>query len=390
MGTFLMGTSEFVVAGLLPDLSADLAIGISAAGLLVTAFAMGMIATPLVAIAVLKISQRTTLVLALGVFAAGHIIVALTDELSVILVTRFVTALATGAFWSIAASVASAAVERESSARAIGLVLSGGILATVVGVPLGSVAGQLVGWRGPFWILAVAAILAAFVIARFVPGGRADTAVVPVRSQLAALATGRFWLVMAACVLISGAVMSTYSFISPLLTDRGGLSADLLPLGLAVFGVGAVTGTLNSGRFADLAPYGTALTGGIVVVVALGLLNVFSHYAVPSIVLLALAGMAGLGTNPVLMSLAVRFAQGAPTLATSLSTSMFNLGTAVGSWVTARAIGTSGPAAIPLVGALFAVALLIPLAALVLVDRARRRGQESAKLTRATDDAVSC
>ncbi len=390
MGTFLMGTSEFVVAGLLPDLSADLAIGISEAGLLVTAFAMGMIATPLVAIAVLKVSQRTTLVLALGVFAAGHVIVALTEELSVILVTRFVTALATGAFWSIAASVAAGAVDLESSARAIGLVLSGGILATVVGVPLGSVAGQLVGWRGPFWILAVAAILAAFVIARFVPGGRADTAVVPVRSQLAALARGRFWLVMAACVLISGAVMSTYSFISPLLTDHGGLSADLLPLGLAVFGVGAVTGTLNSGRFADRAPYGTALTGGIVVVLALCLLNVFSHYAVPSIMFLALAGMAGLGTNPVLMSLAVRFARGAPTLATSLSTSMFNLGTAVGSWVTARAIGTSGPASIPLVGVLFAVALLIPLAALVLIDRSRRRGHESAKLTRATDDAVSC
>lgn len=390
MGTFFMGTSEFVVAGLLPDISTDLSIGISEAGLLVTAFAIGMIATPLVAVAVLKVPQRTTLVLALLVFSAGHVVVALTDDLSVILVTRFVTALVTGAFWSIAASVAAATVGPESSARAIGLVLSGGILATVIGVPLGSVAGQLVGWRGPFWILAIAALAAAFVIARFVPGGRAETAVVPLRSQLISLATGRFWVVMAACVLISTAVMSTYSFIAPLLTERSGLSAELLPLGLAVFGVGAVTGTLNSGRFADRAPFGTALTGGIIVAIALGLLSGFSTFTVPSIVLLAVAGMAGLGTNPVLMSIAVRLAQGAPTLATSMCTSMFNLGTAVGSWVTAQSITSAGPAAIPVVGALFAVLLIVPLATLVVLERSRRRRPDAAQDSKSMTEDVAC
>ncbi|MDI9929723.1 MFS transporter [Rhodococcus sp. IEGM 1354] len=372
MGTFLMGTSEFVVAGLLPDIASDLAIGISEAGLLVTAFAIGMIATPLIAVAALEMPERTALLLALAVYSAGHIVVALTDDLSIILVARFVTALATGAFWSIAASVASRVAGPDASVRAIGLVLSGGILATVIGVPLGSVAGQLVGWRGPFWILAVLAVLASVPIARVVPGGRSSSTVIPLRSQLASIATARLWVVMTACVLISTAVMSTYSFIAPLLTERSGLSAGLLPVGLAVFGVGAVTGTLNSGRFADRAPYLTALTGGGIVVIALGLLSVFSSYAAPSIALLAVAGMAGLGTNPVLMSMAVRFAEGAPTLATSLCTSMFNLGTAVGTWVTARAISRYGPAAIPVVGALFAVLLVVPLAALVIIDRARR------------------
>ncbi|WP_020112803.1 MFS transporter [Rhodococcus sp. 114MFTsu3.1] len=376
MGTFLMGTSEFVVAGLLPDIASDLAIDISEAGLLVTAFAIGMIATPAIAVTVLKIPERTTLLVALAAYSVGHIVVALNDDLAIILGARFVTALATGAFWSIAAAVASRVAGPDASARAIGLVLSGGILATVIGVPLGSVAGELMGWRGPFWILAVLALVASIPVARFVPVGRSSVAVTPLRSQLTSIATGRLWVVMAACVLISTAVMSTYSFIAPLLTERSGLSTELLPVGLAIFGVGAVTGTLTSGRFADRAPYLTALTGGIIVVIALGFLSVFSSFAPPSIALLALAGMAGLGTNPVLMSMAVRLAEGAPTLATSLCTSMFNLGTAVGTWVTAHAISGNGAAAIPVVGALFAVLLLVPLGTLVILDRARRDHDE--------------
>ncbi|MBY6682868.1 MFS transporter [Rhodococcus sp. BP-316] len=291
MGTFLMGTSEFVVAGLLPDIAGDLAIGISEAGLLVTAFAIGMIATPAVAVAVLRVPERTTLLLSLAVFAAGHVVVALTDELSVVLV------------------------------------------------------------------------------ARIVPGGRSASTTVPLREQTAALMSRRLWVVMAACVLVTSAVMSTYSFIAPLLTERAGLSAELLPVGLAIFGVGAVTGTLGSGRLAGRAPYGTALGGGIAVVAALALLGAVSDHAAPAIALLAIAGLAGLGMNPVLMSMAVRFAEGAPTLATSLCTSMFNLGTAMGSAVTARAIGVFGPASIPVVGAAFAAALLVPLATLVIMAR---------------------
>ncbi|WP_235578790.1 MULTISPECIES: MFS transporter [unclassified Rhodococcus (in: high G+C Gram-positive bacteria)] len=369
MGTFLMGTSEFVVAGLLPDIAGDLAIGISEAGLLVTAFAIGMIATPAVAVAVLRVPERTTLLLSLAVFAAGHVVVALTDELSVVLVARFVTALVTGAFWSIAASVGARVSGPDDAARAIGMVLSGGILATVIGVPLGSVAGQLVGWRGPFWILAGLALLATVPVARIVPGGRSASTTVPLREQTAALMSRRLWVVMAACVLVTSAVMSTYSFIAPLLTERAGLSTELLPVGLAIFGVGAVTGTLGSGRLAGRAPYGTALSGGIAVVAALALLGAVSDHAAPAIALLAIAGLAGLGMNPVLMSMAVRFAEGAPTLATSLCTSMFNLGTAMGSAVTARAIGVFGPASIPVVGAAFAAALLVPLATLVIMAR---------------------
>lgn len=373
LGTFLMGTSEFVVVGLLPDIAADLSIGVSDAGLLVTAFAVGMIGTPFVAVATLKVPQRTILVLALAVFAAGHIIVAVSTDLPTILVARFVTALATGAFWSIAAAVAARVAGPGEGARAMGYVVSGGILATVIGVPLGSVAGQIAGWHGPFWTLTVLALVASVAIARVVPGGRPETQTTALRTQLAALRTGRLWVVLTACALMNAAVLSTYAFIAPLLSERAGLPAELLPVGLLVFGAGALIGTLNSGRFGDRAPYATALSGGAIVFVAFVALCVLSTFAVPAIILLALAGTAGLGTNPVLMSLAVRYTRDAPTLATSLTTSLFNVGTAGGSWVTAQAIDNAGAVAVPAVGAAFAFLLMVPLTLLPILERSRQK-----------------
>lgn len=369
LGTFLMGTSEFVVAGLLTDIADDLSIGVSSAGLLITAFAVGMIGAPIVAVGTLKIPQRTTLILALMVFAAGHIVVALSTHLPTILVARLVSALATGAFWSIAAAVAARVAGPGAGARAMGYVVSGGILATVVGVPLGAVAGQIAGGRGPFWALAVLALAVSVVVARFVPAGRPDAQPVGVRQQLTALRSGRLWLVLAACALMNAAVLSTYAFIAPLLTEHADLPTQLLPVGLLVFGAGALIGTLNSGRFGDRAPYPTVIVGGVIVLLALATLSLVSTNAAAAIVLLGVAGLAGMGTNPVLMSIAVRYARNAPTVATSLTTSLFNVGTAVGSWVTAQSIDAAGPGSIPVIGAAFAALLVIPLVLLAVLDR---------------------
>lgn len=375
LGTFLMGTSEFVVVGLLPEIAGDLSAGISGAGLLVTAFAVGMIGTPVVALTSLKVPPRTTLVVALAVFATGHITVAVSANLPTILAARFLTALATGAFWSIGAAVAARVAGPGAAARAMGYVISGGVLATVIGVPIGSFAGQVAGWRGPFWALAVLAVLTAAAIARFLPAGMPAGPTTTVRKQMGFLLTTKLWLVLLACALINASVLSTYAFIAPLLTERAGVPAELLPLSLGVFGLGALLGSLSSGRFGDRAPYATALVGGTAVLAALGALCLLSMFAVPSVVLLALAGLFGMGTNPVLMALAVRYAGQAPTLATSLATSFFNIGTALGSWVTARAIDGAGTIAIPVVGAVFALLLLFPLTLLSTLDRKKTTGE---------------
>ncbi|MFH9468991.1 MFS transporter [Streptomyces clavifer] len=373
MGTFLMGTTEFVVAGLLPEIAGDLQVGVARAGLLITVFAVGMIVgAPLMAMLTLRLPSRLTLMIALGVFAAGHVVVAVGSHFTLLLAARFVTALATGAFWAVANVVAARAVGPAASSRALGVVGAGAMLANVVGVPLGAFAGQLMGWRGPFWALAVLGAAAVALIARHVPHeGRAGKAV-SIRTELSALRSGRLWLVLAACATTTGGVMSAYTYISPLLTGRAGLAAGLVPLVLAGFGVGALAGFLAGGRLGDHRPYMTTIVAPAVTTVLLLAICLLSGRAAPTIALVVLLGLFGLGANPVLISLGVRFAGRAPTLGSALTVSAFNLGTAIGSWSAGRALvsplGVTGPAVI---GTAIAALTLIPTVAITLVQRRR-------------------
>jgi DHA1 family inner membrane transport protein len=203
-GTFLMGTTEFVIAGLLPEMAADFDTTVARAGLAITVFAVGMIVgAPSMALLTLRLPRRVTLTLALGVFAVGHVIVAATTSFEVVLAARFLTAVATGAFWAVGSVVAAQAAGPAASSRTLGLVLGGGMLANVLGVPLGSFSGQLIGWRGTFWALAVLALVAAVMVAFLVPKDGPDRAVPSVRAELRVLASGRLWLTLATCAAIT-------------------------------------------------------------------------------------------------------------------------------------------------------------------------------------------
>ncbi|MER5975176.1 MFS transporter [Streptomyces sp. NPDC001857] len=372
LGTFLMGTTEFVVAGLLPEIAGDLQVSVARAGLMITVFAVGMIVgAPLMAMLTLRLPARWTLVLALGVFAAGHVVVALGTGFMTLLVARFLTALATGAFWAVANVVATRVAGPAASSRAVGVVGSGAMLANVVGVPLGAFAGQVMGWRGPFWALAALGAAATALIVRHVPHEGGQRAV-SVRSELSALGAGRLWLVLAACATTTGGVLSTYTYIAPLLTDRTGLAAGLVPLVLVGFGAGALAGFLLGGRLGDVRPYATTVTAAAATTVILLGVCLLGGSALPTVALIALLGLFGLGANPVLISLAVRYAGRAPTLGSALTVSAFNLGTAVGSWAAGltldSALGVTGPAA---VGTAVAALTLVPTTAIALAGRRR-------------------
>ncbi|WP_406340550.1 MFS transporter [Streptomyces sp. NBC_01578] len=372
LGTFLMGTTEFVVAGLLPDIASDVQVSVARAGLLITVFAVGMIVgAPLMAMLTLRLPKRWTLVLALGVFAVGHVILALGSSFALLLVARFVTALATGAFWAVANVEAARAAGPAASSRALGVVGAGAMLANVVGVPLGSFAGQLMGWQGPFWALAVLSAAATVLIARKVPRDTGDGGqTISVRSELSAVRSGRLWLALAACATTTGGVLATYTYISPLLTDRAHLASGIVPLVLAGFGVGALAGFLVGGRLGDRRPYMTTIVAPAVTTLLLLALCLLSGQAAPTIVLVGLLGLFGLGANPVLIALGVRFAGKAPTLGSALTVSAFNLGTAIGSWIAGFALesslGTTGPAA---VGTVIAALTLIPTITIALTQR---------------------
>jgi predicted MFS family arabinose efflux permease len=370
VGTFLMLTTEFVVAGLLPEIAGDLRVSVAQAGLLITVFAVGMIVgSPTMALLTRRMPRRVTLVLALAVFAAGHVVVAVGSSFPLLLTARFGTAWATGAFWSVASVVATRAAGPAASARALGLVGAGGMLANVVGVPLGAFAGQLSGWRGPFWALAALALAAVPLIARHV-SREDDQQSVSVRSELGALRSGRLWLVLAACAATTGGVLSAYSYISPLLTDRAGIATGWVPLVLVGFGVGSLIGTVAGGRLGDARPHATTTAVAASTTVVLLAICLLSADPVPTVLLVTLLGLLGLSANPVLSSLAVRFAGVAPTLGVAMSVSAYNLGTAVGSWTAGRALdselGAIGPA---VVGTTFAALTLIPTIAISVLQR---------------------
>ena len=379
VGTFLMLTTEFVVAGLLPEIAGDLQVSVAGAGLLITVFAVGMIVgAPAMALLTRRMPRRTTLLLALAVFAVGHVVVALGSSFPLLLAARFVTAWATGAFWAVASVVATRAAGPGARARALGLVGAGGMLANVVGVPIGAFAGQLSGWRGPFWALAVLALVAVPLIARHVPREHGDQQPVSLRSELGALRSGRLWLVLAACATTTGGVLSTYTYVSPLLTDRAGIATGLVPLVLVGFGVGSLIGTVLGGRLGDAHPHVTIIAVAASTTAVLLAICLLAARPVPAVLLVVLLGLLGLSANPVLSALAVRFAGVAPTLGVAMSVAAYNAGTAVGSGLAGRALdsglGATGPA---VVGTGIAVLPLLPVLAVAALQRRSRTGGTS-------------
>jgi multidrug resistance protein len=371
VGTFLMGTTEFVVAGLLPEIAADLGVSVAQAGLLITVFAVGMIiGAPVMAMLTLRLPQRSTLVLTLGVFAVGHVVVAMGSNFTLLLAARFLTAVATGAFWAVGNVVAARASGPTQSSRAIGLVGAGAMLANVVGVPLGAFVGQLLGWRGPFWALALLALACAVLIARTVPTEDTEHRSPSIRTEVAGLRSQRLWLVLAACATTTGGVLSAYSYVSPLLTERTGLASGSVPFVLAGFGLGALAGSVIGGRMGDRRPHTVTVIAPAASAALLAAICMSADMTWAAIAFVTLLGFFGLGANPVLISLAVRFADRATTLGSAMSVAAFNSGTALGSALAGRALGTSlgvtGPAA---VGAVIAAATLVPVVSIALLQR---------------------
>lgn len=371
LGTFLMLTTEFVVAGILPEVAGDLGVSLPRAAQLITVFALGMIiGAPAMTLATMRLSKRLTLVLALVVFVAGHVVVAVSADFTVLLAARFVTAVATGAFWAVAAVVATRAAGPAAGARALGIVSAGGALATVLGVPVGAFIAQVTGWRGTFWVLAVAAAAAAVLVARLVPRDPARESQQTVRGLLAGLRSGRLWLALLACLTTTGGVLAAYSYISPILTDRAGVAPTLVPLVLTCFGIGSFAGTILAGRFGDAHPGLVTILTPAVTIGLLVAITLTADAPIVMTVLVVLLGLFGLSANGVLIHFAVRYAGPAAALGSALAVSAFNVGTALGTEAAGVALtsslGLAGPATI---GAVIVSLTLIPAAALAVLRR---------------------
>ena len=371
LGTFLMLTTEFVVAGILPEVAGDLQISLAQAGSLITVFAAGMIiGAPTMALLTMRMSKRLTLIIAMLVFVAGHIVVALSSDFTVLLAARFVTALATGAFWAVSAVVATRAAGANAGARAMGIVSAGGALATVLGVPIGAFIAQAAGWRGTFWFLAVASAIATVFVARLVPADGNTHPTSSLKAELGGLRSGRLWLALLACLTTTGGVLAAYSYISPMLTDQAGVPGGFVPLVLTGFGIGSFIGTILGGRFGDKRTSLVTILTPAVTIAILAAISVTTGAPALMVVLVVLLGLFGLSANGVLIHLAVQYAGRAATLGSALAVSAFNAGTAIGVGIAGATLSTplgiQGPAT---VGTIIVALTLIPTIALAVLRR---------------------
>ncbi|GAA1300971.1 MFS transporter [Streptomyces sanglieri] len=340
LAVFAQGTSEFMLSGLVSDIAADLHVSIPAAGLLTSAFAIGMIVgAPLMALFSRNWPRRRALVFFLCVFSAVHVVGALTPGYGLLLATRVVGALANAGFWAVALVTAVSMVGPEARARATSVVVGGVTIACVAGVPAGAALGGHWGWRSAFWAVALVSVPAVLVIARSVPAGRPETMPAPASVELRTLTGPRLLLTLLTSALVQGATFCAFSYVEPLATRVTGLTAAWVPGLLALFGLGSFIGVTAAGRFADLRPVAFTAAGLVALAVGWAGFALTAGSAFATVALVLVQGMLAFGTGTALISWVFRLAADAPTLSGSFATAAFNVGGALGPWLGGLAIG---------------------------------------------------
>jgi DHA1 family chloramphenicol resistance protein-like MFS transporter len=349
---FAQGTSEFMIAGLLPDLTADLHITVPQAGMLITAFAIGMaIGAPVMTLLTLRLPRRLTLIGAAVGYLLMHLLAITTHSYQALLITRVVAAVLYATFWAVSAVVATRIAGKAAMARAMAILVGGLSIANVLGVPAGTLLGDRFGWRAAFLAVAVATAASAVLIMLLVPNtepgstrspGRRQRTVHPMREliadELQAFRRGRLWLALLTTALFQGAVFAAFSYFSPLLIQVTGIPAGRVPLYLLIFGVGAFLGTTIGGRVADRGPLANVAISLTATVFGSLLLLALLGSPIGTAVAIGLYALAAFSIAGAINGRVLGFAGAAPTLAAAVNTSAFNVGNAVGPWLGGLAI----------------------------------------------------
>ncbi|MFC4223523.1 Cmx/CmrA family chloramphenicol efflux MFS transporter [Lysinibacter cavernae] len=349
---FAQGTSELVIAGLLPELASDLTVTVSQAGLLVSAFALGMfVGAPILSIVTLRMPRRQSMLLFLAVFIVAHIVAATADSYQVLFLTRLIGAFVYAGFWAVGAGTALQLVPAGSRGRAMSVVAGGLTVALVVGVPAGTWLGQAFGWRSVFWAIAGLSAVAWFAVFAAVPRF-ATTAPPRIAAEMRGLRVPRLWLSYAMTSTSIAALIGVFSFLGVILVEVAGFASAVVPWLLLVYGVGALVGTLLGGRLADRLAVGVLAVGFGCLLIVFVLFALLGTMQAVVIALVLLLGVAGAMTNPALNARVVTIAPAAPTLAVAGSVSAFNLGIALGPWLNGSLLDTgSGYVSLIWVGA---------------------------------------
>lgn len=372
-GAFGIGVTEFVIMGLLMEVSADFGVSISMAGLLISGYALGVvIGAPILTALTSCLSRKTTLMALMVVFTIGNAACALAPDYAALMAARILTAFAHGTFFGVGSVVATTLVAPDRRATAIAIMFTGLTVANVLGVPFGTWLGQAFGWRSTFWAVSLVGLVALVVIALAVPRDPRPAEAPDFGRDVRALMRRPVLLGLLTTVLGYGGVFAVFTYIVPLLTEVTGFSDSAVSPILFVFGGGLIIGNLVGGRLADRRLVATMLGSLLLLTAVLGLMSFALQDRVLAVIFVGLLGASGFATVAPLQMWVLERAKGAgQSLASSFNIAAFNLGNAIGACL-GGAVIDHGPG----LGGVTWAAATLPLAAFAVAVWALRSSSE--------------
>jgi DHA1 family inner membrane transport protein len=369
VGSFGIGTGEFVIMGLLPNVADTFGVTTPEAGHVISAYALGVVVgAPIIAVLAAKMARRTLLLLMMAIFAAGNISSAFAPTFASFTALRFITGLPHGAYFGVAALVAASMVPVHRRVRAVGQVMLGLTIATLIGTPIATFLGQLLNWRAAFMMVGGIGLATMLLIALFLPKDRVEEGA-SITRELGALKRIQVWLTLGIAAVGFGGMFSIFSYVATTTTQVAGLGASMVPVVLALFGIGMNVGNVVGSRLGDISLKGTI--GGMMIFNII-IMTLFSLTAANPVMLCVCVFLIGCGfaACPAVQTRLMDVAADAQTLAAASNHSAFNIANALGAWLGGMVI-TWGftAAATGYVGAVLSVAGLAVFAVSVGLER---------------------
>lgn len=370
VGAFGIGVTEFAPMGMLPVIAADLGIGIPAAGLLVSAYAGGvLVGAPIMTLLFARVPRRALLIGLMGIFTLGNLFSAIADSYTTLFIARVITSFNHGAFFGVGAVVAASVVPPQKRAGAVAAMFSGLTVATIGGVPLAAFVAEEIGWRPVFLATALVGLVAMAALRASLPPLRVDAGI-DMRSELRVLVRGPVLSALLLTVVSSSAMFTVFTYIAPILQTQTGASTVFVTAMLVVYGLGLAIGNWLGGRLADRSLNGTLVASLAGLVVILLLFSVGMQWTVATAPIVFVWGIASFAIVPPLQTKVVLEAAEAPNLASAVNVGAFNLGNAIGAALGGGVINFGlGYPAVSIAGALAAALGLV-----VLTVMLRQRG----------------
>ncbi|MFM2624895.1 MFS transporter [Vibrio owensii] len=365
LSAFAIGTTEFVIVGLIPTMAADLNVSLPSAGLLVSLYALGVaIGAPVLTALTSKMNRKHVLLAVMGLFVVGNLLAWQAPGYNTLIAARILTGLAHGVFFSIGSTIATGLVSKEKAASAIAIMFTGLTVALVTGVPLGTYIGQHFGWETTFLIVAILGLIALVGSALLVPDNLKQDVTASLKDQLKVLTQPRLLLVYAITALGYGGTFTAFTYLAPILEQVSGFDASAVGLIMLVYGVSVAVGNIQGGKMADKFGPVKALTiifAGLATI--LFVLNFTAYNPIAAVITILVWGAFAFGNVPGLqvyvVKLAEKYAPNAVDVASGLNIAAFNVGIALGSWSGGLIVERAGLMNTPWVGGVVVISALL-------------------------------